>query len=211
MIENYCYGDDGYSMQQESYQAMQNEYNNNNNNSHHSSVQMMKPSSEYSKQNMMTHTESYGHSGHGGYGGHGGHGGHQNSFGGHNMYQSGYSGSLGSASNGYNNNHHMSHTSMGPIPASHQSYQSSMNAASHLGGGGGYNNAMMMSSTGYDNYNNKVYPGPMRVQQQTAPMGYGNGKWGSGSGGYYYNQSGVNCMPSNGHHSSEWISKSLDN
>ncbi|KAI9170100.1 hypothetical protein LWI28_022597 [Acer negundo] len=205
MIENYSYGDDGYSMQQESYHAMQNEYNNNSNNnisSHHSSMQMMKPSSEYSKQNMMMQTESYGHGGHGGYGG------HQNSFGGHNMYQSGYSGSLGSASNGYNNNH-MIHTSMGPKPVSHPSYQSSMNAASHLSHGGGYNNTMMMSSTGYDNYNNKVHPGPMRVQQQTAPMGYGNGKW--GTGGYHYNQSGVNCMPSNGHHSSEWISKSLDN
>ncbi|KAK2636584.1 hypothetical protein Ddye_031376 [Dipteronia dyeriana] len=207
MIENHCYGDDGYSMQQESYQAMQNEYYNNNNNnisSHHSSMQMMKPSSEYSKQNMMMHTESYGHSGHGG------HGGHQNSFGGNNMYQSGYSGSLGSASNGYNkHHHHMSHTSLGPKPVAHQSYQSSMNAASHLSQGGGHNNnTMMMSSTGYDNHN-KVHPGPMRVQQQTVPMGYGNGKW--GTGGYYYNQSGVNCMPSNGHHSSEWISKSLDN
>ncbi|KAL5826860.1 hypothetical protein ACOSQ3_018698 [Xanthoceras sorbifolium] len=183
MIENYCYGDDGYSMQQESYHAMQNEYNNNN---HHSSMQMMKPSSQYSKQNMMMHGESYGSHHQDGF--------HsknkyQNGVGCHNnMYQNGYS---GSASNGF----YMSHTAMGSKPTSHHG----MNA-SHLshGGAGGYN-TMMMSSTEYDNYN-KVRPGPMRMQTAGA-MGYG---------GYQYNQS-VNCMPSNGHHSSEWISKGLDN
>ncbi|TXG56207.1 hypothetical protein EZV62_017520 [Acer yangbiense] len=217
MLE-YCYADDhGYSMHQDSYVMEDHMYQDSyyHQNSHHAAPGMpMKPppppppppaaaaAHQYSKQNNMMMYN----------GGKNNYPTNGNTFYGHNnnMYQNGYS-----ASNGFY------------MGVSKPQYQHTMNPSQQFshgggggGGGGGYNNSLLMPSStdyqydNYNNYNNKVRPRPMRMQQQsaTAVMDYEDGNWGS-----QYSNQVVNCMPYNGGYNynnssdDQWITKSLAN